>query len=82
MTAEDFLRIARINRDLTLSEMIARAPERTIEAFLIPATMKFQLNATLERRFFNRCLRLQIIDTDVRGFVHCFSAGNRGVMVP
>lgn len=49
--------------------MIARTTERTINANFFAVPMHVERDATLRRRLFERCFRLELIDVDVTGTV-------------
>ncbi len=69
MTHENFLRVFRVHGNLTATAMIADTSKRTIEANLFPVPMNVKRDATLYRRLFERCFRLELIDVDVTGTI-------------
>ena len=79
MAHEHFLRIFRVHRNLMATAMITDATERTIEANLFPVPLRIERDATLRRRLFERCFRLELIDVDVTG--RCQGIGGKAVLM-
>lgn len=67
MAHENFLRILRVDGNLTAAAMIAGTAERAVEPHFFAVTMNVERDPTLRRRLFERCFRLELIDVDVTG---------------
>ena len=69
MAHEDLLRIVRVDGNLTSAAVIASTTEWAIETDFIATAVDIKRDATLGRRLFERCFRLELIDVDVTGTV-------------
>ncbi len=78
MAREDFLGIARIDREFALPGMIALASERTIKTNLSTRTMNVKYYVALCRCLLKRGLGLHIIDAAILLFHWGELGGKRG----
>ena len=65
MAHEDLLRIVRVDGNLTSAAVITSTTEWAIETDFIAAAVNIERDATLGRRLFERCVRLELIDVHI-----------------
>ena len=65
MAHQNLLRILCVDRNLTSAAVIASTTKRAVETNFIAAAVNIERDATLGRRLFERCVRLELIDVHI-----------------